>query len=83
MVNVEQELNKDLWASILDVAYETKDVIDSIIVRVNGLLHFIFSFSFAIKKIMLIKEEMKISKNSSLTIVNSPNKPVESKSSKA
>ncbi|PHU13389.1 hypothetical protein BC332_14594 [Capsicum chinense] len=31
--NIDQEFCKDLWARILDVAYEAKDVIDSIIVR--------------------------------------------------
>ncbi|KAM3234376.1 hypothetical protein P3L10_019736 [Capsicum annuum] len=30
-VNVEQKLYKDLWARVLDMAYEAKDVIDSII----------------------------------------------------
>ncbi|XP_075105258.1 putative late blight resistance protein homolog R1B-17 [Nicotiana tabacum] len=83
LVSVELELNKDLWARVLDVAYETKDVIDSNIVRDNGLLHFIFSLPFAIKKITLIKEEAKISKNSDLIVVNFPNKLVESKSSVA
>ncbi|CAN4101964.1 unnamed protein product [Withania somnifera] len=34
--NVEQGLHKDLWRRALDVAYEAKDVIDSIIVRDNG-----------------------------------------------
>ncbi|OIT39724.1 putative late blight resistance protein -like r1b-17 [Nicotiana attenuata] len=87
-VNVEQELYKDLWARVLDVAYEAKDVIDSIIVRDNGLLHLIFSLPLAIEKIKLIKEEVsnlleKIPKNRSLIFANFPNKPVESKSSKA
>ena len=31
--NIEQEWYKDLWPRVLDVAYEAKDVIDSIIVR--------------------------------------------------
>ncbi|XP_047259605.1 putative late blight resistance protein homolog R1B-23, partial [Capsicum annuum] len=84
-VNVEQGLNKDLWAHIFDVAYEAKHVIDSIIVRDNGLLHLIFSLPITIKKIKLIKEEVsniseKIPKNRSLTVVNSTKKTVESKS---
>ncbi|KAH0657491.1 hypothetical protein KY289_026239 [Solanum tuberosum] len=84
-VNDEQELYKDLWARVLDVAYEAKDVIDSIIVRDNGLLHLIFSLPITIKKIKLIKEDIsnlleKIPKNRSLIVVNSPKKSVESKS---
>nr|XP_016463400.1 PREDICTED: putative late blight resistance protein homolog R1B-16 [Nicotiana tabacum] len=84
--NVEQELYKDLWARTLDVAYEAKDIIDSIILRDNGLLHLIFSLPFAIKKINLIKEDVsnlleKISKNRGIIVVNSPNKPVKRKSS--
>ncbi|XP_075090061.1 putative late blight resistance protein homolog R1A-3 [Nicotiana tabacum] len=84
--NVEQELYKDLWARVSDVAYETKDVIDSIIERDNGLLHLIFSLPFAIEKINLIKKEVsnllkKIPKNMGVIVVNSPNKPVARKSS--
>ncbi|OIT19961.1 putative late blight resistance protein -like r1b-23 [Nicotiana attenuata] len=84
--NVEQELYKVLWARILDVAYETKYFIDSIIVRDNGLLHLVFSLPFAIEKINLIKERVsnlfeKIPKNMGVIVVNSPNKPVERKSS--
>ncbi|XP_075104930.1 putative disease resistance RPP13-like protein 3 [Nicotiana tabacum] len=84
--NVEQELYKDLWARVSDMAYETKDVIDSIIVRDNGLLHLIFSLPFAIEKINLIKKEVsnllkKIPKNMGVIVVNSPNKPVARKSS--
>ncbi|KAH0657476.1 hypothetical protein KY289_026224 [Solanum tuberosum] len=84
-VNDEQELYKDLWARVLDVAYEAKDVIDSIIVQDNGLLHLIFSLPITIKKIKLIKEDIsnlleKIPKNRSLIVVNSPMKSVESKS---
>ncbi|KAG5598203.1 hypothetical protein H5410_029573 [Solanum commersonii] len=83
--NVEQGLYKDLWTHVLDVAYEAKDVIDSIIVRDNGLLHLIFSLPITIKKMKLIKEEVSdlhenISKNRGLIVVNSPKKPVESKS---
>ncbi|KAM3267403.1 putative late blight resistance protein R1A-3 [Capsicum chacoense] len=84
IVNVEQGLYKDLWARVLDVAYKAKDVIDSIIVRDNGLLHLIFSLPITIKKINTIKEEVsqlqeKIPKNKSLIVVNSPKNPVERK----
>ncbi|KAF3660795.1 putative late blight resistance protein -like protein R1B-14-like [Capsicum annuum] len=83
--NIDQEFYKYLWARILDVAYEAKDVIDSIIVRDNGLIHFFFSLPLTIKKIKLIKEDVsniseKIPKNKRLNVVNSPKKPVESKS---
>ncbi|KAF3620211.1 hypothetical protein FXO37_33358 [Capsicum annuum] len=66
-------------------AYEAKDVIDSIIVRDNGLLHLIFSLPITIKKIKHIKEEVsniseRIPKNRSLTVVKSTKKPVENKS---
>ncbi|KAH0657477.1 hypothetical protein KY289_026225 [Solanum tuberosum] len=83
--NIEQGLYKDLWAHVVNVAYEAKDVIDSIIVRDNALLHLIFSLPITIKKIKLIKEEVsdlheKIPKERGLVVVNSPKKPVESKS---
>ncbi|KAH0660387.1 hypothetical protein KY289_029135 [Solanum tuberosum] len=83
--NIEEELYKDLWARVLNVAFEAKDVIDSIIVRDSGLLHLIFSLPITIKKIKLIKEDItnlleKIPKNRGLVVVNSPKKPVESKS---
>ncbi|PHT44387.1 hypothetical protein CQW23_13545 [Capsicum baccatum] len=83
--NVEQGLYKDLRSRVLDLAYEAKDVIDSIIVRDNDLLHLIFSLPITIKKIKHIKEEVsnisvKIPNNSSLTVVNSTKKPVERKS---
>ncbi|XP_070024582.1 putative late blight resistance protein homolog R1A-3 [Nicotiana sylvestris] len=85
LINVEQELYKDLWARVLDLSYEAKDVIDSIIVRDNGLLHLIFSLPFVIKKIKLTKEEVpnlveKIPKNKGLLVVKSPTKYVERKS---
>ncbi|KAH0664901.1 hypothetical protein KY285_026107 [Solanum tuberosum] len=85
LVNVEQEMYKDLWTRGLGVAYELKYVIDSIIVRDNGLIHLIFSLPITIKKMKLIKEEVsdlheKIPKNMSLIVVNTPKKPVESKS---
>ncbi|PHU13432.1 hypothetical protein BC332_14637 [Capsicum chinense] len=84
-VNVEQRLYKNPWARVLDAAYEAKDVIDSIIVGDNGLLHLIFSLPITIKKIKRIKEEVsslpeKIPKNKSLVVVNSPKNPVERKS---
>ncbi|PHT44452.1 hypothetical protein CQW23_13610 [Capsicum baccatum] len=68
-----------------DVAYEAKDVIDSILVRDNGLLHLIFSLPITIKKINIIKEDVsqlskKIPKNKSLIVVNSQKYPVERKS---
>ncbi|PHT44458.1 hypothetical protein CQW23_13616 [Capsicum baccatum] len=86
-VNVEQGLYKDLWARVLDVAYKAKDVIDSIIVRDNGLLHLIFSLPITIKKINLIKEDVsqlleKIPKSKTLIVVNSPKSPAERKSLK-
>ncbi|PHT44450.1 hypothetical protein CQW23_13608 [Capsicum baccatum] len=84
-VNVEKRLYKDLWARLFDAAYEAKDVIDSIIVRDNCLLHLIFSLPITIRKIKLIREEVsnlpeKIPKNKSLVVVNSPKNPVERKS---
>ncbi|XP_060174765.1 putative late blight resistance protein homolog R1A-3 isoform X3 [Lycium barbarum] len=84
-VNAEQDLYEDLWERVLDVAYEAKDVIDSIIARDNGLLHLIFSLPIVIEKNKLIKEEVSnlhenIPKSRSLIAANSTNKPVESKS---
>ncbi|KAH0661383.1 hypothetical protein KY284_026314 [Solanum tuberosum] len=83
--NIEEELYKDLWAHVLNVAYEAKDIIDSLLFRDNGLLHLIFSLPITIKKIKLIKEDVsnlpeKIPKNQGLIAVNSPMKPIESKS---
>ncbi|PHT34823.1 hypothetical protein CQW23_26623 [Capsicum baccatum] len=83
-VNVEQGLYKDLWSRVLDVAYEAKDVIDSIIVSDNGLSHPIFSLPKTIKKTNIIKEDVsnlgeKIPMNKSLIVVNSPKNPVERK----
>ncbi|XP_015158733.1 putative late blight resistance protein homolog R1B-23 [Solanum tuberosum] len=64
---------------------QAKDVIDSVIVRDNGLLHLIFSLPISIKKIKLTKEEVsdlheKIPENRGLTVLSSPKKPVERKS---
>ncbi|XP_009786121.1 putative late blight resistance protein homolog R1A-3 isoform X2 [Nicotiana tabacum] len=78
--NVEQELNRDLWTRILDVAYEAEHAINSIIVRDHGLLQLIFSLPGNIEKIKLIKKEVskKIQKNKGFIVVNSPNKLVQS-----
>ncbi|KAM3376506.1 hypothetical protein P3S68_015221 [Capsicum galapagoense] len=68
--------------------FMSKDyVIDSIIVRDNGLLHLIFSLPITIKKINLIKEDVyqlleKIPKSKTLIVVNSPKSPAERKSLK-
>ncbi|OIS97193.1 putative late blight resistance protein -like r1a-6 [Nicotiana attenuata] len=78
--NVEQELNRDLWTRVLDVAYEAEHVINSILVRDHGLLQLIFLLPDTVEKIKLIKKE--VQENISLIVVNSPNKPVERKSSK-
>ncbi|KAK4717544.1 hypothetical protein R3W88_015882 [Solanum pinnatisectum] len=84
LMNIEQELYKDLWARVLDMAYEAKNVIDSVIVRDNGLLHLIFSLPNIIKKIKLIKEDIsnlhEKPKSRGLIVVNSTKKSVESKS---
>ncbi|KAF3669772.1 putative late blight resistance protein -like protein R1B-14-like [Capsicum annuum] len=85
IASIDQELCKDLWARVLDVAYEAKDFIDSIIIRDNGLLNLIFSLPVTIKKVRLIKEDVtnlleKIPKNRSRNVVKSSKNPVESKS---
>ncbi|XP_047261833.1 putative late blight resistance protein homolog R1A-3 isoform X2 [Capsicum annuum] len=81
--NVEQELHRDLWTSILDVAYKAEHAINSILARDHGLLQLIFLLPDAIEKIKLVKKEVqeKISKNTSIIFVDSPNKPVINKSS--
>ncbi|KAM3234341.1 hypothetical protein P3L10_019701 [Capsicum annuum] len=66
-VNVEKRLYKDLWARLLDAAYEAKHVIDSIIVRDNCLLHLIFSLPITIRKIKLIREENPVERKSLTT----------------
>ncbi|XP_070001978.1 putative late blight resistance protein homolog R1A-10 [Nicotiana sylvestris] len=78
--NVEQELNRDLWTRVLDVAYEAEHVINSILVRDHGLLQLIFLLPDTVEKIKVIKKE--VQENMSLIVVNSPNDPVERKSSK-
>lgn len=40
--NVEQELYKDMWTCVLNVAYESKDVMSSILVKDDDLLHLIY-----------------------------------------
>ncbi|KAF3659090.1 putative lysine-specific demethylase JMJ14-like [Capsicum annuum] len=79
------DFNSYSIALIKDVAYEAKDVIDSIIIRDNGLLHLIFSLPKTTKKIRLIKEDVsnlreKIPMNKSFIVVNSAKNPVERKS---
>ncbi|MCD9645600.1 hypothetical protein HAX54_034616 [Datura stramonium] len=79
---VEQELNRDLWARILDVAYEVEHAINSILARDRGLLQLIFLLPGTVEKIKILKKEVqeKISKNTSIIFADSPNKPVENKS---
>ncbi|PHT49005.1 hypothetical protein CQW23_13213 [Capsicum baccatum] len=81
--NVEQELYKDLWNRVLDVAYEAEHAINSILARDRGLLQLIFLLPDAVEKIKLVKKEVqeKIYKNTSIIFANSPTKPVENKSS--
>lgn len=54
--NVEQELYKDLWTCVLDVAYEARNTISSILVKHNSLLHFIYTFSMLQKRSSLSKK---------------------------
>ncbi|PHT61197.1 hypothetical protein T459_34954 [Capsicum annuum] len=81
--NVEQELHRDLWTRVLDVAYEAEHAINSILARDHGLLQLIFLLPDIVEKIKLVKKEVqeKISKNTSIIFANSPNKPVINKSS--
>ncbi|CAN4105993.1 unnamed protein product [Withania somnifera] len=81
--NGEQELHKDLWTRVLDVAFEAEHAINSILARDHGLLQLIFLLPDTIEKIILVKKEVqeKINKNTSIIVANSPNKPVESKAS--
>ncbi|PHT48990.1 hypothetical protein CQW23_13198 [Capsicum baccatum] len=81
--NVEQELYKDLWNRVLDVAYEAEHAINSILARDRGLLQLIFLLPDAVEKIKLVEKEVqeKIYKNTSIIFANSPTKPVENKSS--
>ncbi|KAM3268210.1 hypothetical protein P3S67_031760 [Capsicum chacoense] len=81
--NVEQELHRDLWTRVLDVAYEAEHAINSILARDRGLLQLIFLLPDAVEKIKLVKKEVqeKIYKNTSIIFANSPTNPVENKSS--
>ncbi|PHT48989.1 hypothetical protein CQW23_13197 [Capsicum baccatum] len=81
--NVEQELHRDLWTRVLDVAYEAEQAINSILARDRGLLQLIFLLPETVGKIKLVKKEVqeKISMNMSIIFANSPNKPVINKSS--
>ncbi|KAM3236311.1 hypothetical protein P3L10_016348 [Capsicum annuum] len=80
---VEQELNRDLWARVLDVAYEAEHAINSILARDYGLLHLIFLLPDTVEKIKRVKKEVqeKISKKTSVIFTNCPNRPVENTSS--
>ncbi|KAH0676672.1 hypothetical protein KY285_024473 [Solanum tuberosum] len=66
---VEQELHRDLWTRVLDVAYEAE--------------HLIFILPDTVEKIKLLKKEVqeKIPKSSGIIVANAPNKPVERNSS--
>ncbi|XP_069154641.1 putative late blight resistance protein homolog R1A-3 [Solanum lycopersicum] len=78
----EQELHRDLWTRVLDVAYETEHAINSILARDHGLLQLIFVLPDTVKKIKLVRKEVqeKIPKSSGIIVANAPNKSVESKS---
>ncbi|KAG5608015.1 hypothetical protein H5410_029507 [Solanum commersonii] len=80
---VEQELHRDLWTRVLDVAYEAEHAIHSILARDHGLLQLIFILPDTIEKIKLVKKEVqeKIPKSSSIIVANAPNKLVERNSS--
>ncbi|XP_049388476.1 putative late blight resistance protein homolog R1A-3 [Solanum stenotomum] len=79
---VEQELHRDLWTRVLDVAYEAEHAINSILARDHGLLHLIFILPDTLEKIKVVKKEVqeKIPKSNGIVVANAPNKPVESKS---
>ncbi|PHT49013.1 hypothetical protein CQW23_13221 [Capsicum baccatum] len=81
--NVEQELHRDLWTRVLDVAYQAEHAINSVLARDRGLLQLILLLPDTVEKIKLVKKEVqeKISKTASIIFANSPNKPVEKKSS--
>ncbi|KAH0676673.1 hypothetical protein KY285_024474 [Solanum tuberosum] len=80
---VEQELHRDLWTRVLDVAYEAQHAINSILARDHGLLQLIFILPDTVEKIKLLKKEVqeKIPKSRGIIVANAPNKPVERKSS--
>ncbi|KAH0673370.1 hypothetical protein KY284_024457 [Solanum tuberosum] len=79
----EQELHRDLWTHVLDLAYEAEHAINSILARDQGLLQLIFILPDTVEKIKLVKKEVqeKIPKSSSIIVANAPNKPVERNSS--
>ncbi|KAH0670234.1 hypothetical protein KY290_025655 [Solanum tuberosum] len=80
---VEQELHRDLWTHVLDVAYEAEHAIHSILARDHGLLQLIFILPDTAEKIKLVKKEVqeKIPKSSGIVVANAPNKLVERNSS--
>uniref|UniRef100_M1AFN9 NBS-LRR resistance protein n=1 Tax=Solanum tuberosum TaxID=4113 RepID=M1AFN9_SOLTU len=80
---VEQEFHRDLWTRVLDVAYESEHVINSILARDHGLFQLIFILPDTVEKIKLVKKEVqeKIPKSSGIIVANAPNKPVERNSS--
>ncbi|XP_049354805.1 putative late blight resistance protein homolog R1A-3 [Solanum verrucosum] len=80
---VEQELHRDLWTRVVDVAYEAEHAIHSILARDHGLLQLIFILPDTVEKIRLVKKEVqeKIPKSSGIIVANAPNKLVERNSS--
>ncbi|KAH0676670.1 hypothetical protein KY285_024471 [Solanum tuberosum] len=80
---VEQELHRDLWTRVLDVAYEAEHAIHSILARDHALLQLIFILPDTVEKIRLVKKEVqeKIPKSSGIIVANAPNKLVERNSS--
>ncbi|XP_049388477.1 putative late blight resistance protein homolog R1B-23 [Solanum stenotomum] len=80
---VEQELHRDLWTRVLDLAYEAEHAIKSILAQDHGLLQLIFILPDTVEKIKLVKREVqeKIPKSSGIIVANTPNKPVERSSS--
>ncbi|WMV31426.1 hypothetical protein MTR67_024811 [Solanum verrucosum] len=81
--NVEQELHRDLWTRVLDVAYEAEHAINSILAQDHGLLQLIFILPDTVEKIKLVKREVqeKIPKSRGIIVANVPNKLVERNSS--
>nr|XP_019069402.1 LOW QUALITY PROTEIN: putative late blight resistance protein homolog R1A-3 [Solanum lycopersicum] len=79
----EQELIKDLWTRVLDLAHEAQHAINSILARDQGLLQLIFILPDTIEKIKLVKKEVqeKLPKSSSIIVANAPKNPVERNSS--
>ncbi|KAH0673369.1 hypothetical protein KY284_024456 [Solanum tuberosum] len=53
---VEQELHRDLWTHVLDVAYEAEHAIHSILARDHGLLQIIFILPNTVERIKLVKK---------------------------